>query len=98
MERNRFSNVARLLFTTILVAQLLAGCASVSQERSLIRSAREFAKNNGVEAEKYSGTLLDRPDEYFILFTRRRWPHAVGDNFGVHVNKQTGKYRLTYGL
>lgn len=97
MQRKRFRELVWLAVTTILVGHLLTGCAGTSRDKSLIRGAREFAKAHGVDAEHYSGTVTDRGDDYFILFTRKAWPRAVGEHFGVFVNKQTGEYALDYG-
>jgi len=79
----------------MLLANLLAGCAGISPQRSIINDAKEFAKAHGIKANKYSGTVLDHSEEYFILFTRKTWFHAVDDHFGVQINKQTGEHRLT---
>ena len=97
MKRHYFRNIGRVTAAVLLIGHLVVGCAGISSERALIKGAREFAKIHGVEADKYSATVDDRGDEYFVFFTRRSWPHSVGDHFGVRVNKETREHRLSYG-
>ena len=82
----------------LLMVLLLIGCAAIPSERSLINTARAWANQQGVDAEKYSATVADRGADYFVLFTRKTWFLAVGDHFGVFINKETGNCTLVYGL
>jgi hypothetical protein len=97
MQATHSRAVACVSAIAVLLAFLLTGCAGIPSERSLIRSARDYAKGQGVDADKYSATVADRGEDYFVCFTRRAWLHAVGDHFGVFINKETGNYTLDYG-
>jgi hypothetical protein len=97
MFSNRLWGWVCFLSVTTTVAISTIGCAHTSSERALINSAKHYAKTQGIEVEKYSAAVVDKGEDFFILFTRRSWPHTVGNHFGVFKNKQTGEYRLSYG-
>ena len=81
----------------VLSGVFIAACAGISPRRSVVKQACQFAKGQGTDTKGYSATVLERPDEYFVHFTRRRLFRKIGDDFAVSVDKATGKQTLTHG-
>jgi len=98
MRRNHCRNLACITSVAVVIGQLLIGCAGTSSHKSLIKEAREFANRQGINAAKYSATLRDDGDEYFVFFERRALFHSVGDFFAVSIDKERREYRLIPGL
>jgi len=98
MRRDHFRDLVCVTSVAVLVGQLVIGCAGISSQKSLIKEAREFANRQGINTAKYSATLRDDGDEYFVFFERRALLHSVGDFFAVSIDKERREYKLIPGL
>jgi len=94
---NRIRGMVFISMTAVLAGQLFAACAAISPTRSVVKDARQFAKAQGIDEKRYSASVLDGDDDYFVVFTRRSWPRKAGDHFAVRINKQTEEHRLVHG-